>query len=121
MDTGDIIWVNFDPAFGHEQAGRRPALVLSNQAYNERASFTIVCPITTSQKPWPFHVPLPAGLHATGFVVVDQVKAIDRRRIVKTPTERIDAESVGRIRDLLALITFGTERQIDFDGPPRSA
>ena len=121
MDTGDIVWVNFDPAFGHEQAGRRPALVLSNRAYNERASFAIVCPITTSEKPWPFHVSLPAGLRATGSVVVDQIKAIDRRRIVKLPAERIDNASLERIRDLLALITFGTERQIDFDGQPHSA
>lgn len=121
MDTGDIVWVNFDPAFGHEQSGRRPALVISNRAYNERASFTIVCPITTSRKPWPFHVALPEGLKVTGFAVVDQIKAIDKRRIVKSPAERIDSERLARVRDLLALITFGAEPQIDFDAPAGSA
>ncbi|GAC1339908.1 MAG: hypothetical protein NVSMB26_27890 [Beijerinckiaceae bacterium] len=108
MDSGDLIWVNFEPAFGHEQTGRRPALVLSNAAYNARASFAIVCPITTSERPWPFHVALPAETEKiTGSVVVDQIKAIDRRRVVSTPVGRVDREFLKRVEDVLALITFG--------------
>jgi mRNA interferase MazF len=108
MDSGDIVWVNFDPAFGHEQSGRRPALVLSNVTYNARSSFAIVCPITSSGKFWPFNVALPPGTETiTGSVVVDQIKTIDCRRVVSPPVERVDREFLKRVEDVLALITFG--------------
>jgi mRNA interferase MazF len=108
MDSGDLVWVNFDPAFGHEQSGRRPALVLSNSAYNARSSFAIVCPITSSPRYWPFNVALPAVSETiTGSVVVDQIKAIDRRRVVSPPVGRVDREFLKRIENVLALITLG--------------
>ena len=108
MDSGDLVWVNFDPAFGHEQSGRRPALVLSNAAYNERSSFAIVCPITSSPRAWPFHVALPpVAANIRGSVVVDQIKAIDRRRVVSPSVGRVDREFLRRVEDVLTLITFG--------------
>jgi mRNA interferase MazF len=108
MDSGDLIWVNFDPAFGPKQSGRRPALVLSNADYNARSSFAIVCPITSAERPWPFHVPLPPTTgKITGSVVVDQIKAIERRRVVSPPVGRVNRDLLKRIEDVLALITFG--------------
>jgi mRNA interferase MazF len=76
---GDLIALTFDPQSGHEQKGRRPALVISNDLFNQRTGLAIVCPITNTRRDLPFHVALPAGGPVTGFVMVEQVKAIDFR------------------------------------------
>lgn len=78
-DRGDLVWIDFTPQAGHEQAGRRPALVLSPRAYHQRAPFAVVCPITSKAKGYPFEVPLPDGLPIGGVVLADQVKSLDRR------------------------------------------
>ena len=78
-ERGDAVWVIFDPQAGHEQAGRRPALVLSPSAYNGRVGLALLCPITSQQKGYPFEVPLPAGLAVEGVVLSDQVKSLDWR------------------------------------------
>lgn len=78
-DRGDLVWIDFTPQAGHEQAGRRPALVLSPLAYHQRAPFVVVCPITSKVKGYPFEVPLPDGLAIGGVVLADQVKSLDRR------------------------------------------
>lgn len=78
-DRGDLIWIDFDPQAGHEQAGRRPALVLSPRAYHQVTPFAIVCPVTSTRKNYPFEVDLPEGLPISGVVLADQVKSIDRR------------------------------------------
>jgi mRNA interferase MazF len=82
-DRGDLIWLDFDPQAGREQAGRRPALVLSPRAYHQRAPYVVVCPITSRVKGYPFEVVLPEGAAITGAVLADQVKSLDRhvRRI----------------------------------------
>jgi mRNA interferase MazF len=77
-DAGDLVWVNFNPQAGHEQAGRRPALVLSPRLYHEKAALAVVCPITSNTQPYPFKVRLPDGLPIGGAVLADQVKSIDR-------------------------------------------
>ncbi|HEX6143212.1 MAG TPA: type II toxin-antitoxin system PemK/MazF family toxin [Geminicoccaceae bacterium] len=77
-DAGDLVWLNFDPQAGHEQAGHRPALVLSPRVYHEKTALAIVCPITSNTAPYPFKVMLPAGLPIAGAVLADQVKSIDR-------------------------------------------
>ncbi len=77
-DAGDLVWLNFDPQAGHEQAGHRPALVLSPRVYHERTAFAVVCPITSNLMPYPFKVMLPEGLAIGGAVLADQVKSIDR-------------------------------------------
>ena len=77
-EAGDLVWVNFNPQAGHEQAGRRPALVLSPGSYHEKTALAVVCPITSNTRPYPFTVLLPEGLPIGGAVFADQVKSIDR-------------------------------------------
>jgi mRNA interferase MazF len=76
---GDFIAVTFDPQSGHEQKGRRPALVVSNTLFNEQTGLAIVCPLTTIDRGYPFHVAVTDNPHVTGFVMVEQVKSIDFR------------------------------------------
>jgi mRNA interferase MazF len=78
-ERGDLIWLNFSPQRGHEQAGKRPALVLSPRSYNSKVGLALVCPITNRAKGYPFEVPLPEGLAITGVVLADQVKSLDWR------------------------------------------
>ncbi|MBV2183856.1 MAG: endoribonuclease MazF [Rhizobium sp.] len=75
-DEGDIVWMNFTPQSGHEQAGRRPAVVLSPKAYNQRAGLLVCVPITNQIKGYPFEVVL-SGSGATGAALADQVKSLD--------------------------------------------
>jgi mRNA interferase MazF len=78
-DRSHLVWLSFDPQAGREQAGRRPALVLSPAAYNDRAGLALACPITSQMKGYPFEVPLPPGLPITGVVLADHVKSLDWR------------------------------------------
>ncbi|MEZ4866207.1 MAG: endoribonuclease MazF [Caldilineaceae bacterium] len=78
-DRGDIVWLMFNPQAGHEQAGRRPALVLSPAAYNGKTALALVCPITSQVKGYPFEVQIPMGLAIAGVVLADQVKSLDWR------------------------------------------
>jgi mRNA interferase MazF len=81
---GDFIAVSFDPQSGHEQRGRRPALVVSNDLFNRHTGLCIACPITSTRRDYPFHVSIPDGQDVTGFVMVEQIKSIDfRSRNVK--------------------------------------
>ena len=74
---GDIVWLSFAPQAGHEQAGHRPALALSPEAYNQKTGLAIFCPITTQIKEYPFEVLIPSGLKASGVILSDQVKSLD--------------------------------------------
>lgn len=74
---GDYISVSFDPQSGHEQKGRRPALVVSNDLFNRHTGLAIVCPITNTRRDYPFHVTITGAQTVTGVVMVDQVKSID--------------------------------------------
>ena len=74
---GDFISVTFDPQSGHEQKGRRPALIVSNTLFNEQTGLAIVCPLTTTDRRYPFHVAVANDPNMTGFVMVEQVKSID--------------------------------------------
>ncbi len=76
---GDFIALDFDPQSGHEQRGRRPALVVSNDLFNRHTGLCIACPITNTRREYPFHAPIPEGRGVTGFVMVEQVKSIDFR------------------------------------------
>ncbi len=76
---GDLIALTFDPQSGHEQRGRRPALVVSNDLFNKHTGLCIACPITNTRRDYPFHVSIPEGQAVTGFVMVEQVKSIDFR------------------------------------------
>ena len=81
---GDVVWITLNPQAGHEQAGRRPAVVLSPEAYNGKVGLAILCPITNQVKGYPFEVLIPAGMPVTGVILTDQVKSLDwRARDVK--------------------------------------
>ncbi|MBI4004312.1 MAG: endoribonuclease MazF [Candidatus Omnitrophica bacterium] len=74
---GDIVWLTFTPQAGHEQAGHRPALILSPELYNKKVGLALVCPITTQVKGYPFEVSIPEGSEARGVILADQVKSLD--------------------------------------------
>jgi mRNA interferase MazF len=76
---GDFIALTFDPQSGHEQRGRRPALVVSNDLFNEHTGLCIVCPITRTHRGFPFHVAIPPDEPVTGLVMIEQVKSVDFR------------------------------------------
>ncbi len=76
---GDVVWLSFSPQAGHEQAGRRPALVISPASYNGKVGLALLCPITSQVKGYPFEVSIPAGLKVSGVVLSDQVKSLDWR------------------------------------------
>jgi len=76
---GDYVLVSFDPQFGHEQKGRRPALVISKTEFNKHTGMAFVCPVTNRDRDFPFHVPVGDAADVTGFVMVEQVKSIDFR------------------------------------------
>ena len=105
-ERGDAVWITLDPQAGHEQAGRRPALVLSPSAYNGRVGLALFCPITNQVKGYPFEVLIPDGCPVTGVVGADQVKSLDWRarqvaRIGEVP-EEVVAEVLQRLQVLLA-------------------
>ena len=98
---GDFIAVTFDPQSGHEQRGRRPALVVSNDLFNRHTGLCIACPITTTRRDYPFHVAIPQGQDVTGFVMVEQVRSLDfRARGVK----RIGLAPEQVLQEALALL-----------------
>lgn len=77
FEQGDIVYLDFDPQSGHEQKGRRPALVVSNNLFNRVSSMTMVCPITNTDRGCPFHIRLDARTRTTGVVMCDQVRMLD--------------------------------------------
>jgi mRNA interferase MazF len=78
-ERGALIWLNFTPQSGREQAGRRPALVVSPRAYNSKVGLALVCPITSRVKGYPFEVALPDQLPIQGVVLADQLRSLDWR------------------------------------------
>jgi mRNA interferase MazF len=77
VKQGHIIWLDFDPQTGHEQKGRRPALVVSNETFNKFSNMAIVCPITNTDKNHPFHIKLDERTKTTGVVLCDQTRTLD--------------------------------------------
>jgi mRNA interferase MazF len=76
-ERGDVVWITFNPQAGHEQAVRRPAVVLSPKAYNGKVGLALLCPVTSQIKGYPFEVSIPEGLPVNGVVLSDQVKSLD--------------------------------------------
>ena len=117
-DAGDIAWVDFDPARGTEQAGRRPALVLSPRSYHEQSKRALVCPITSKTRAWPFNVNLPKGMRTEGVVLVDQLRVIDRTQRMFAIVEHVPEALLIEVRAKLAALlgvdvtvsTAGSER-----------
>jgi mRNA interferase MazF len=77
VNQGAIIWLDFDPQAGHEQRGRRPALILSNESFNTYSRLAIVCPITNRDKDHPFHIKLDGRTKTSGVILCDQVRTLD--------------------------------------------
>jgi mRNA interferase MazF len=103
---GDVVWITLNPQAGHEQAGRRPAVVLSPQSYNGKTGLALLCPITNQIKGYPFEVLIPAALPIAGAVLSDQVKSLDWRAgnaelICTLPTETI-SEVLQKLDTLLS-------------------
>jgi mRNA interferase MazF len=76
-DRGDVVRISFDPQAGHEQAGRRPAFVISPKVYNARVGLALLCPITSQVKGYPFEVQIPLGYPVKGVILADQIKSLD--------------------------------------------
>ena len=103
---GDIVWITLNPQAGHEQAGRRPAVVLSPRAYNVKVGLAVLCPVTREVKGYPFEVKLPDGLPVSGAVLSDQVKSLDwrsRKAELVCPLPPLVLEEVlGKLRTLFS-------------------
>jgi len=92
---GDFLTLSFDPQAGHEQKGRRPALVIINDLFNQHTGLAVVCPVTNTDRGYPFHLRVPGEASLTGFVMVEQVKSVDyvmRRAsfVEQAPIEFVD-------------------------------
>ena len=101
-DSGDLVWLTFDPQAGREQAGRRSALVLSPKIYNERSGLALACPITNQAKGYPFEVIIPAGGRATGVILSDHLKSIDWKVRQTERLGRCSDEVLDEVRAKLA-------------------
>ena len=102
---GDAVWLLFDPRAGHEQAGRRPAIVLSPLPYNRRVGLALVCPITRQVKGYPFEVPVDtAELH--GVILADQVKSLDWRVRQASFIAQLPERTVARVTGLIGRLLF---------------
>ncbi len=94
-NKGDFVVLSFDPQSGHEQKGRRPAIIISNRLFNQHTGLAIVCPITNTNRNFPFHVEVPDTSSLSGFIMVEQVKSIDFKQrkikfVEKAPLETMD-------------------------------
>ncbi len=108
FEQGDIIFLNFTPQSGHEQRGRRPALVVSNNVYNRFHNLLMVCPITNTDRDFPTHVRLDTRTNTTGVIMCDQVRALDvlsrNGEFVEKAPENLVAEVVDQIISFVEIV-----------------
>jgi mRNA interferase MazF len=106
-DRGDDVWMDFNPQAGHEQGGRRPAVVPSPRTYNKPSGLALFCPVTNRAKGYPFEVALPSDSPVTGVVLVDQVRNLDwnarRAEFIGELDQETLAEVLEKLRPLVAL------------------
>lgn len=104
---GDVVRINMNPQAGHEQAGSRPAVVLSPRNYNGKTGLAILCPVTSHIKGYPFEVVLPAGLPVSGAILSDQVKSLDWRvrnaELIGTLPDEVVSEIMQKLGTLLSM------------------
>jgi mRNA interferase MazF len=103
-DAGHVVWLEFHPQRGHEQAGRRPALVLSRADYNDKTSLAVVCPITNEAKGYPFEVAVGQNPNVTGVVLSDHVKSLDWRARKAEHKGTVDASVIEQARRNIAAL-----------------
>jgi mRNA interferase MazF len=110
-DRGHLVWITLDPQSGHEQAGRRPALVLSPASYNGLVGLALFCPVTSRAKGYSFEVPLPTGLPISGVVLADHLKSLDwksrRAEFVGKAPDEVVEDVVRRLSLLLGNLPTG--------------
>ena len=108
---GDLAWLSFSPHAGHEQAGRRPSLVLSPSAYNRAVGLALFCPITSQVKGYPFEVLVPTGLGIEGVIVADQVRNLDWRIHRVEFLARLPDFAVAQVLSILTALLSRSEAQ----------
>ena len=96
-ERGDVVWITFNPQAGHEQAVRRPAVVLSPKAYNGKVGLALLCPVTSQIKGYPFEVSIPDGLPVNGVVLSDQVKSLDWKARNAEKAGSLPEESIKKV------------------------
>lgn len=103
---GDVVWITFNPQAGHEQAGRRPALIVSPLDYNRKVGLSLLCPITSQVKGYPFEVKIPAGNPVEGVILSDQLKSLDwkarKAELLCHLGESVASEVIQKLELLLA-------------------
>lgn len=108
-DRGDVVWLNFTPQSGHEQAGHRPALVVTPKAYNQKTGLMVCCPITTQVKGYPFEVVIDGNKDVTGAVLSDQFKSLDWRARKAVYKGRVDNNTLRQVLGKMAAL-LGLQR-----------
>ena len=101
VKQGHIIWLDFDPQIGHEQKGRRPALVVSNETFNKFSNLAIVCPITNTNKDHPFHVKLDERTKTKGVILSDQARTLDIKARNYEVIEKVHDEILLEVIDII--------------------
>ena len=108
-DRGDLIWLNFDPQSGHEQKGKRPAVVLSPKEYNEKVGLGIFCPVTSQIKKYPFEVAL-ENPKITGVVLSDQIKSLDWTQRDATFIAKVADDKIKEVTEKAVMLINGEQR-----------
>lgn len=103
-DRGDVVWLRFDPQAGHEQTGRRPAVVLSPRTYNRKVGLALFCPVTSQVKGYPFEVPLQVGSRLEGVILADQIKSLDWKARRASKVTRVSQEVMAEVTALVAAL-----------------
>lgn len=102
VKQGDIVKVNFNPQQGHEQAGYRPALVISNNDFNANAQLAVVCPITNTRNNFPLHIPLPDDITTTGVVLCEHIRTLDLNARQHIYIETVSTEFLRSVIDIVS-------------------
>ena len=102
LEAGDLVWVDLDPVLGGEQAGRRPALVVTTRDYHQISRLCLLAPISSNAGPWPFKYILPAGLAVSGAVLVDQLRSVDRASRIKKRIGGVPPDVLAEVKAKLA-------------------
>ena len=103
---GDVVAISLDPQAGHEQKGRRPALVISKKLFNRRTGLALACPVTNTSREIPFHVALPREASVTGFVMVEQVKSVDWRARRVRYIEKVPLTTLNEVLSVLDAFVY---------------
>lgn len=101
VKQGTIIKINFNPQSGHEQAGYRPAVVISNNFFNQKANLSIVCPITNTNNHFPLHIPLDERTQTTGVILCEHIKSLDLNSRTYQEIEELPKDILDRVIDVV--------------------